>query len=156
MSKRMYHISQIDLGDSVVLKAKVPSSISRDECRSTLRVCFAPTLRDCVYAQVGCRSRSIEYPIYHYVRMKQRDIIHTNPSIYATYRKLHKPPNVSDFSITGEMWSLEDIHVKRVGYLDLEYMLLHGKIRCTKNSTSNISSRDKKIFKTFITEDDYI
>lgn len=129
-----YHVSAKDLGAKVVLTAKVPETAGNEECRKTARVCFAPSVWQCLMGVTGiCDHFAI---IAELVSTHRRD--RTAPVVYRTSRKLFIPKQVSDYADTHEVWSLEDIEVTRHGYVDLAYLLKHGVVRTTKNPTYNV------------------
>lgn len=135
--KPMYHVSRIDLGNQPILTAKTPSGVlpSR-ECRKP-RVCFAPSVERCLLSLAAFRSASMADAIEELLPGSWREEI-PNPTVYATWKRLTLPPQSrSDFALTGERWSLTDIRVLRVGYINLG-ALLRGRCKTASGSLSTV------------------
>lgn len=143
-TKPHYHVSVIDLGREVTLTAKVPESAGPEECQTTKRVCFAPTLWQCLVSSQGT-----SYPIldvvetqrtkrYGWIKTKDQETI-PNPAVYVTHAKLKRPPqSASDFAKTDERWSVGDTWVERVGYVDLNKLIREGRVRLTNRRATKI------------------
>jgi len=141
--RRFYHISKVDLGETIVLKAKMPASAHQEHGKP--RVCFAPTLWQCVHSIVG-QKPPISYHdviadfLWEIRASKTRPQTHTaNPAVYVTHKRLTPATSgVSDFDYTNEHWSLSDIEVQRFGYLDLEAMLFRRTLTLTPHRDASL------------------
>ena len=49
----MFHVSKRDLGEYITLTPRVPKNATKTEDRITPRVCFSPTVEQCVIGIVG-------------------------------------------------------------------------------------------------------
>jgi hypothetical protein len=128
-----YHVSEKDLGDTVILTAKVPKTAPADlEDVTTARVCFAPSISQCLYAIHSYKTNLISEVIKTYLHTTPQSCI--NPTVYFTDAELVKPDDASDYSITEEHWSLTDIAVRRLGYVDLYHLLMKKNLRLTQKS----------------------
>ena len=154
MAKIHYHISSKDLGKQVSLKPKIPRSALREEGLKP-RVCFCPTLEECLHSISGIREGQlyIAEVIYEQIcpallnnnSANMARVI--NPTIYKTQRKLILPPqNISDFATFRERWSLSDIMVDRIGYIDLHYLLFNQKIKITNKSKPRFTDKEIIVF----------
>lgn len=136
--KESYHISRLNLGERVTLRAKIPETAGPKECKSTPRVCFAPTIEQAVYSQVGKKKCTISNALMEYLEKPRADMV-INPAIYATRKRLFKPEVVADLAITGELWSKVDIVVERKGFIDLRATMLSNRLVYTQNVVSNLT-----------------
>ena len=129
-----YHVSPKDFGETVTFNPRVPPTANSAECE-TPRVCFAPTIWQCLMAIEGTSSAytAIGDCVYQAAHKG------TNPTVYGTRARLTPPPKlVSDFARTGEMWSLKPIKLRRLGYLDVA-QLVKGNIRMTQDPRSKLT-----------------
>jgi hypothetical protein len=79
----MYHVSRIDLGNAPILTAKVPEcSLPEREGRKP-RVCFAPTIEQCLLSLVAHRGATLADAVDHFLPRSWEDAI-LNPTVYAT------------------------------------------------------------------------
>lgn len=160
MPTTFYHISRLDLGVSPTLTAKVPETCCPVKEGTTPRVCFSPSLRQCLHALSGVAKATLADAISElmtaswddYLEMKRGPVTLDNPTIYTTRKKLVLPPDVSDFRLTGEQWSIKDIKVNRLGYIDLLELMTNRssvlKIPVTNNPTSRLSSQSLDVWFT--------
>ncbi len=129
-----YHVSVKDLGPNPILKAKIPETSSIESEGDTSRVCFSKSILGCIWSLNSHYECTIfdyisEFIIYNSDNIKSiikehpGFFVYNNPTIYITNKRLLTPPDVSDFRATGEMWSIKDIHVTRLGYLNLRKTL---------------------------------
>lgn len=131
-----YHVSDKDLGDKFEFTPRFPSTANPAECSKTKRVCFAPTVWQCMIGICGTSAVSDIIQQFLYTAVEKG----TQPAVYETRRVLVKPPKiVSDYKVTGEMWSTVPITCKRRGYIDLMHLLKRGEIRITKTPNVVIS-----------------
>ncbi|WYW00848.1 hypothetical protein Aura_00169 [Pseudomonas phage vB_PpuM-Aura] len=139
---RFYHVSVKDLGKHVILKAKVPIGRNRDECAETLRVCFAPTVWQCLAARIGVGDiASVVHEAWYHTSRSDRALGKiTNPVVYFTDKKLFKPKAVSDFAKTKEHWSKVDIEVERTGFVDIKTLMATGRIEITNRRQSIVTA----------------
>lgn len=104
----MFHVSKRDLGEKVILTPSIPRDTAKGEDRVTPRVCFAPTVEQCVIGIVG-------YGISQDITFLGAFSILANsqwcPTVYKTEEVLFEPDWVSDFHITHEEWALDPIEV---------------------------------------------
>lgn len=111
----MYHISAYYLGKKIVLMPKVPSTVMADEDNETARVCFAPSIEQCLLGIRGTKSIDKTYTgQYGYF-------------LYSTEETLEPAgTRVPDFYRTNEHWSLKPVKVKFVGvvYFDKKTNIL--------------------------------
>lgn len=135
-----YHVSDADLGPKVCLQARIPESRASGECAETDRVCFAPTVHQCLMAKAG-----LDYPFGGMIDLL--DLIGFTkvgrpfelPTVYGTRTtKLVTPTKrqVPDAHKTGELWALKDIQVTRLGYIDVVKLI-------TTESWSRFIKKDK-------------
>lgn len=144
-----FHISKIDLGKSVVLVPKMPSSAGPDEGDSS-RVCFAPTIEKCLCSISGMTTVTYEN-VFREFRPYGKKLA-VNPTVYTTNQSLKRPPKIkSDFALTGEMWSLKDIEVNRAGYVCLRSLILKSKVKVVRTSISTITAPELALFSAFCT-----
>lgn len=128
MKTAYYHVSSRFLGERCILIPKIPEgAVSFNEDVKTKRVCFSPTVRQCLIGKAGTDEWSSvidEFSEKYYSE---------NLSLYVTFKKLNKAGRVSDKHITEEKWSKKDILVKFLGFIDLPFLKKYGKIKITKN-----------------------
>jgi hypothetical protein len=121
----MFHVSKRDLGHILTLTPQIPRSAGNDECLITPRVCFSPTVEQCVIGIVG-------YGVSHDITFLAAFSVLANagwcPTVYYTDEDLIEPDRVSDFHITQEHWALDPVKVERIGYIDCMAMLKHKRI----------------------------
>lgn len=123
---KMYHVSKKDLGESSLFDVNFPMSDASNE-HDKPRVCFSPTIRQCLRGIAGC-TVTTEADVLNELMPFSWEPQFTNPSIYMTTKKLIKAPTTkSDFLITEEHWSLKNIKLKRIGYIDLRGFMLQHK-----------------------------
>jgi hypothetical protein len=116
----MFHVSRRDLGKLVTLTPQIPRNAAKDECRVTPRVCFSPTVEQCVIGIVGYGlSQDITF-LGAFFELANSTWC---PTVYYTDEVLFEPEWVNDFHITHEEWSLAPITVERIGYIDCMAML---------------------------------
>lgn len=122
----MYHISRKDLGNTTILSPQIPdSSISSREGKKP-RVCFSPSLRQCLHSLASLNNCTEADSIVELLPSKYLRRI-PNPVVYVTNRILVKPrQSLSDFKLTEEHWSLLPIKVRRKGYIDIKSFMLMG------------------------------
>lgn len=121
----MYHVSRRDLGHIVTLTPQIPRSATKDECHLTPRVCFSPTVEQCVMGIVGYGlSQDITF-LGAFMELANASWC---PTVYHTDETLFEPEWVSDFHITHEEWALAPITVERIGYIDCMAMVEHKRI----------------------------
>lgn len=123
-----FHVSRIYLGPRVVLTPRQPETAIHHERGLPDRVCFAPSVRQCLASLSGARVSALvigeTLPRRKKVNGKWA---HANPVVYQTNKRLRRPPqDRSDFALTGERWSLGPIEVERVGFVCLEHLTHHG------------------------------
>lgn len=137
---KSYHISKTDLGELVILTPKVPTSFNKVyECSVTNRVCFSPSIIQCMIAIGG--SDSIGVFLEDYYKLER------NPVIYVTEsHELITPIQVGDFSLTGELWSTSDIEVNRVGYIDLNQLMNFNLLSITDEITNTKFSISDELY----------
>lgn len=121
----MFHVSRQDLGHIVTLTPRIPRSASKSECLLTPRVCFSPTVEQCVIGIVGY---AVSQEITFLGAFTELANASWCPTVYHTDETLFKPKQVSDFHITHEEWALAPITVERIGYIDCMAMVKHRKI----------------------------
>ncbi len=131
-----YHVSRKHLGASVVLIPKQPLNATWMEASLPDRVCFAPTVEQCLASISGAQVRSLVIGETLPKRRRVRgEWHHANPSVYTTNRRLRKPPqDCTDFSITEERWSLSPIEVVHAGFVCLAHLSRTGQVRLVKRS----------------------
>ena len=122
----MYHISRKDLGETTALKPKIPKYRHEAECSTTRRVCFSPTVEQCVLGLIGF---GINRELTIFTTFLELASPIDCPTVYCTNEKLFKPLPIGDFGITDEHWSLEPIVVERCGYLDCMAMVEDRQVR---------------------------
>lgn len=136
LTQKMYHVSRIDLGARVTLMPRVPENAGLEECKVTQRVCFSPSLWQCLVGMVGTsRVSAIITDLF-----AEHLLSGLNPAIYMTQKKLHEPARVLDYGVTGEMWSVDPIQVTRVGYLDFRRIVESGQAFTTREQRHGISA----------------
>ena len=142
-----YHVSKLDLGPQVILTAQNPESACGSEGGHP-RVCFSSTIAGCLASVSGGSGLGIPEVVRHLTyprggrKKKEEDLwyeskdekkyCNMNPAIYVTRRVLVLPPDISDFRETGELWSLKDIPVTRVGYVCLLTLMTENRAKKTK------------------------
>lgn len=131
-----YHISAKDHGAKFEFTPKVPATAGPRECQVTERVCFSPTVWQCLIGVCGTsKFIAIAYELL-YVALRDG----TQPVVYQTRAKLTPPPKlVTDFKVTGEMWSLKPITCYRRGYVDLLHLITQRKIKIVQTQDAAIS-----------------
>jgi hypothetical protein len=116
MGKRMFHVSRQDLGEEFTLTPKIPANtlLKIQEC-NTFRVCFSPSIRQCLIGIVGYEISEEATLLESWV--KSGRYVYT---VYTTDKSLVSAPYLegSDYVITQEHWSLEPISVTRLGFLN--------------------------------------
>ena len=151
MSTKMYHVSRTDLGKKVILTAKVPPCAGKGECQKTKRVCFSPSIRQCLKSIVSIEDASFSDIVFEFLLYRKGKIL--NPAIYSTQKALYLPKVNLDFSKetdllkNQEQWSLKDIEVTRMGYLDLDSLIYSHKISITSRAEAKLSMSEIKAWK---------
>lgn len=133
---RHFHVSHADLGERVIMTPRIPYSANPAECPNTKRVCFAPTVWQCLAGICGTSKFSciLNELLYHSIPSGLQ------PAVYVTRRKLVTPPKlVSDYEFTGEVWSLEPIEVVRIGYVDLRRFVSKLQVGVTSKAKHDLS-----------------
>lgn len=125
-----YHISKKDLGQTVKLKPRVPSSSLVSREGNIPRICVTPSLYLCAlsivsFKPVGVRDLLIEY------REEETDNI-ISPVVYYTDETPYLPPRVSDFRLTKEHWFLKPTLFNRLGYICLKSLVEYNVLRCVE------------------------
>jgi hypothetical protein len=146
-----YHVSDANLGRTVTLVPKLPGTAGPKECARTPRVCFSPTVWQCLVGKEGTASTAaiLHGLLYQVSKAKIGDVI-AQPAVYRTEATLHKctAKQVPDIKVSGEHWSKVPIKVKLDGYIDLQKLLKVGpntiKVQLTKTCTLNVT-RDIKL-----------
>lgn len=147
MTKIHYHVSPKNLGSQVTLKAQIPEGCICSSEGDHPRVCFAPTIAQCLHSVVGGGSRciSIRECINNFLVTKDingKRLIQYNPTVYMTQQRLVVPPQRrSDFKLTGERWSLQDILVHRVGFIDLDLLWTEQRLAICDNPAPRLNPR---------------
>lgn len=156
-----YHISAIDLGREPILKAKIPKSAGKEE-PNIPRVCFSTSILGClrsIDSGIQAHVPSSLFTLLEDERIKNSKFTQEgyilNPAVYITHEKLQLPPDVSDFRKTKEHWSLKDIKVKRIGYLNVRENLLgqhlnYKGVSLTKNKYSKLTPEEYKMAKKIV------
>jgi len=142
MAKTRYHVSSKDLGENPILSARIPGSAVKPEDLVTRRVCFCPTVKQCLYAITG-HVKPNYGTIIRELLYGQGQVIE-NPTVYVTRKQLIVPESVSDYQITGEEWSLSDIKVKRKGYVNLMVLIIKCKVILTNELLSPLTKEQIK------------
>ena len=142
--KTHYHVSENNLGATVVLKAQIPKSALVKREGSRPRVCFASTLEKCLASIQGDIKITVSETATVYLSRAGTKPIN-NPTVYATQKRLVTPPqDASDFADTQERWSVTDIEVKRVGYVCLRKLAFAHKVFLTKAPVCDINELELK------------
>lgn len=129
-----YHVSDKDLGKRITLKARVPMSACKQFENVTIpRVCFSPSILQCLISKEGIANRTISA-----LRMAAIWALHAkqhknNPAVYATNQELYRVTTklVNDANRTQEHWSKRNIRVSRKGYVCLDTLCRKGEIALT-------------------------
>lgn len=111
----MFHVARRDLGPSLVLEPRIPINASKTECQKTPRVCFAPTVEQCVIGIVGYAIRRDITYLGAFLELANSQWC---PTVYYTHDDLYCPDPTSDFLITEEHWALDPVSVERIGYIN--------------------------------------
>lgn len=133
----MYHVSRADLGSTPTLTAQVPECSVPERESWKPRVCFAPTVEQCLLSLVAYRDATMADAVDHFLpRTYDEEIL--NPAVYTTRKRLTLPPqSKSDFKLTGERWSMSDIEVHKIGYLNLG-VLIRGSQEFASDALSRL------------------
>jgi hypothetical protein len=115
----MYHVSRFELGVSPTLVPRIPSSAVTEREGDHHRVCFAPTIKQCLRSiESGSKATTFNVISEFLPRKWSEDL--TNPIVYVTRKTLVKAPaDKSDFGVTEEHWSLVPIKVQFRAYIDI-------------------------------------
>lgn len=105
LKMELYHISPNH--DLKSMEPRVPSSKLSYENAVTKRICFAPTLAQCVNAIPPSRRSGV---MSVYVPIITPDTTGFKPS----------KTQVSDVGITGEIWLTTDVKLKKIGIINLD------------------------------------
>lgn len=136
MRRTYYHISDKYLGINPTLQPRIPESIGPTECKKTKRVCFAPSIQQAMNSKVGVPKGTLVDVLVYYVAQTEVK----NPVVYKTRQALMKPDSkISDYRKTEEVWSLDEITVTLVGYLDLKKLFKTGEWKITNRKNSKFS-----------------
>jgi hypothetical protein len=145
---KMFHVSRKDLGESAIFEVGFPLSDASKE-HNEARVCFSPSVRQCLRGIAGFTVTTEANVLNELMPFNWKPRF-LNPTVYETTKKLVKAPTTkSDFSITEEHWSLKDIKLKRVGYIDLRTFMLQHKdqeIPITKEPYSKFSKGEFEVW----------
>lgn len=129
-ARPLFHVSRVHLGDQVLLDPRQPETAVHPERGLPERVCFAPTVAQCLASMSGARLSALV--IGEAVPRRKRiegEWCHANPSVYQTHQRLRCPPqNRSDFARTGERWSLWPIRVSHAGFVCLATLTREGRV----------------------------
>lgn len=150
MQKKVYyHISRKDLGENPTLKAKIPESAIASMEGTENRVCFCPDIIGCLLSIAAYSTATMMDAVLELIiNMSLKDDTVNNPTIYSTDEKLIKPPQISDFKLTKEMWSLKDISVQRIGYINVRDCLFNNNaLIITSKRTSKLTEQELTILK---------
>ncbi len=107
------------------MRVQVPSNANPQEPKEP-RVCFAPTVAQCVQGIVSGRKATEDLVL---IELMPGSFCKrwANPVVYKTRKALFKPSStIADFDLTEEHWSLKPIEVRRHGYVDLRALLLQA------------------------------
>ncbi len=88
---KLYHLSAHPLGESIILRPRIPRDCAPFEDRRIPRICVAPTIRGCLLALQGCYYNTGQWWRY----------------ILAEDEQAAEPHRVPDARLTGEMWLLK-------------------------------------------------
>ena len=121
----MFHVSSIDLGKVIEMIPKIPHSRSEGEESTIPRVCFAPTIKQCLMGIDGID----ETGLLKRLKNKKYQLWMHNYTVYqCNTPELLIPAGsarVPDFHRTCEHWSLVPIMVERIGvvadFFELEF-----------------------------------
>lgn len=166
-----YHVSSVDLGSSPVLKAKIPSCAGKDE-PAINRVCFSSSILGClnsIHSGLGATIPNSLVTVLEDKRIKDQKFNERgfllNIPVYYTNESLTLPPDISDFRKNKEYWSLTDIKVKRLGYIDVRKTMLEDDtnykgVYITRNKYTQLTKEQyniikKIVFQTSVIKDHY-
>lgn len=152
---RMFHVSKHDLGEKTTLEARIPWLCNLDTEGNVPRICVSPLIHHCLRAvSSGVNNFNVKDVLEHaridieafeqieeYV---ERIPYIRGQTVYYTEDRPFVPPACGDFRKNREHWFLKNTDFKRVGYIDLEYLISERKVRVI----NNVSEIDSKIMLT--------
>lgn len=127
-----YHVSKIDHGEEFEFIPRVPETAILNKEGNIPRICVSTKIFYCLRSI--CSNRELySYDILNNLNNYNKTNILMPPTIYAIDPKQPPflPPDVSDFRYNEELWFLNPIIMKRIGYLDLHKLVI-GKIKIRK------------------------
>lgn len=142
---KYFHISRVDLGESTKLKPKIPGSSLISEEGNIPRVCVCPSIYKCIEAIVSSSQPTIddfliefrlETNSFDFATLANEDEelrIYNSPVVYYCEEIPYLPPRCSDFRRTKEHWYLKRTTFTRFGYLDLNQLIIDGKLTIVNN-----------------------
>lgn len=105
----MYHISNVYLGKVTTLTPRVPKNAMEGEDKITPRVCFSPTIEQCLLGIHGVKS--LDYAT----------TFNAGWFLYATKEELKSAKDkVPDFETTKEHWATSPVSVDFIGVVEFD------------------------------------
>ena len=147
---RFFHVSRLDLGETVTMEAKLPSTCILDKEGDIPRICVSPIIHHCLRAASSSVSNFTVNDVLEQIKVETvfgetcEEYVERVPyirgqSVYYTDERPFIPPASIDFRKNKEHWFLKDTEFKRAGYIDLDHLVNQRKVRVI-NDVSEIKS----------------
>jgi hypothetical protein len=157
---KFFHVSKKYLGETVILKPRLPDTANIAKEGNIPRVCFSISLPLCLRSILG-GGRSLMRQVSELIEFRSellasygfdprfttieeyRDyeerIPFINPSVYEALRtdQLYEPPAVGDFRTHKEHWSISEIECEFIGRIDLNELVESRLVLTTEEKTLN-------------------
>ena len=136
----LFHVSVPDLGEKILLKARVPSAPMAGEDQVTPRVCFSTTLAGALRGKAGGEDLERAFCVFtngvHFYDLVEEEI--PNLAVYCPIAAIETHESTApDAGMSEERVSFEDSLCGRIGYVDME-SLAHGIVQLTDRKRSSI------------------
>ena len=147
---RFFHVSRLDLGETVTMEAKLPWLCNLDTEGDIPRICVSPIIHHCLRAVSSCVSDFTVNDALEHAKIETifgesiEEYVERVPyirgqSVYYTDEKPFIPPATIDLRKNKEHWFLKNTEFKRAGYIDLDHLVNQRKVRVI-NDISEIES----------------
>ena len=112
-----FHISKIDLGNTVTLTPRLPDSAVTKIEGNQKRICVSTSPLFCLRSISGTRQPKISDILYELQDSNLKKCY--SPVLYYTKEIPIIPPDVSDFRHNQEHWFIEETEFYKIGFIDL-------------------------------------
>lgn len=143
--KKYFHISKRYLGETVILKPKVPELCDINTEGNIPRICVSDKIFKCVCSIISSYPFRISDVLNEFRQdleafeskeeYSDRITIIKSPSIYYTEEIPFLPPKVSDFRNNNEHWFLQDTEFRLYGFIDFLELVRTKRLSISKTQT---------------------